>query len=304
MEMYRPLLSVCIPTYNRLEILEKTIHSIYQNIDNVNFHDFEIIVADNEPNQSSKKIVEKFNYPNLYYYHTTCEGFKNSFEVLKLGTGEFLKLHNNSNLFKTNTLKELIDEISENKTNRPLIFHSNGLFKRKGITAFYSFNHFMYSLSYLSSWSTGFGIWKDDFDKIKNITLIDPYFPQLSLLLSNENKETYFINNKIIFDFQVAQKKGGYNIFKVFGVDYLNLIQKAVDRQIDLKTYKKIKTDLLYKFLNVQYIKTVILKKEFFDYSDLKEHLKIHFKFYEYYLMILSCVFIPFKKIIKNSFNK
>ena len=45
MEMYRPLLSVCIPTYNRLEILEKTIHSIYQNIDNVNFHDFEIIVA-------------------------------------------------------------------------------------------------------------------------------------------------------------------------------------------------------------------------------------------------------------------
>ena len=40
-----PILSICIPTYNRLDILRNTISSIYSDLNGVSLDDFEVVVA-------------------------------------------------------------------------------------------------------------------------------------------------------------------------------------------------------------------------------------------------------------------
>lgn len=297
----KPYLSICIPTYNRLEILKKTLDSIYADLNGVEMEDFEVIISDNEPNHSTKETIEQFNFENLHYYATTSSGFLNSFDVLKFGNGMFLKLHNNYTMFRKGSLKKMIIEIKENSIEKPVLFYTNGLRQFGKAERFESYDAFMYRLSYFSSWSSGFGIWKEEFENIKNIVEINNYFPQTSLLLTQTQKSNYIINDVPLFDNQDIPKKGGYNIFKVFSVDYVSLIEDAYNRkEISKKTFKKIKTDLLLNYISVRYFKTVIARMDNFEKNDIKESIKIHYSTLMYYLMILTAFFAPVKTLIRK----
>lgn len=292
----KPYLSFCIPTYNRLEILQNTIESIYADLEGVESDEFEVIISDNEPNQSAKKIVAKFSHKNLHYYSNDCSGFLNSYFSLKCGDGLYLKLHNNYTKLRQGTLKKMISVIKENTVKKSLIFFTDGLKQNGKIKKFNSYNSFMYELSYFSSWSTGFGIWTDDFYNVCESVKIDKYFPQTSLLLSQSNKSYYIINDEPIFDNQKIPKKGGYNIFKVFSVDYVSLIEQSYLRNdISIDTFSKIKSDLLYNYLATRYFKTVITRLDNFEKSDIKKSVNTYYSNLAYYLMIIFALFSPFK---------
>lgn len=297
----KPYLSICIPTYNRLEILKKTLDSIYADLNDVDMDDFEVIISDNEPNHSTKEIIDKFNFDNLHYYATMSSGFLNSFDVLKFGNGMFLKLHNNYTMLRKGSLKKIITEIKENSMDKPVLFYSNGLGQFGKTERFVSYNDFMYRLSYLSSWSSGFGIWKEDFENICNKIDVNNYFPQTSILLSQTQKSNYIINDIPIFDNQEIPKKGGYNIFKVFSVDYISLIEGAYNRrEISKKSFNKIKRDLLFDYISVRYFKTVIVRMDNFEKNNIKRSVKTHYSAFMYYLMIVTALFAPFKTLIRK----
>lgn len=297
----KPYLSICIPTYNRLDILQKTLDSIYADLNDLDLEDFEVVISDNEPNQSTKHIVTKFNFKNLHYHATTSSGFLNSFDVLKLGNGMFLKLHNNYTMIRKGSLKKMITEIKENFAGKPVIFYSNGLGEFGTIESFGTYNEFMFRLSYLSSWSSGFGIWKEDFENIYNKIDVNNYFPQTSLLMTQNQKINYIINDIPIFDNQDVPKKGGYNIFKVFCVDYVSLIEGAYKRKdISKKTFDKIKKDLLFKYISVRYFKTVIIRIDNFEKNDIKESVEVHYSTLMYYQMIASALFAPIKTLFRK----
>jgi len=303
----KPYLSFCIPTYNRLDILQNTLESIYADLKDIDLADFEVIVSDNEPNQSSKKIVSKFEYENIHYFSTDCEGFLNSFNALKCSNGLFLKLQNNYTKLRNGSLKSLIKEIKDNINNKPVIFYTHGLKQSGKISKFDSYNSFICELSYFSSWSTGFGIWKEDFDKCYNVIQIDNYFPQTSLLISQSKKTGFIINDKLIFENQKVPKKGGYNIFKVFSVDYVLLIEQSYKRnEITKETFEKIKSDLLLNYLSVRYFKTVIMRIDNFEKRDIKKNIRVYYSTFSYYLMIVIALFSPIKfgiMKIKVAFN-
>jgi len=297
----KPFLSFCIPTYDRLEILRNTIESIYADLDGVDLDEFEVIVSDNQLDQSAKKVIEKFLFKNLFYFSTDCSGFLNSFNVLKYGNGQFLKLHNNYTKLRKGTLKKMIAEIKENISAKGLIFYTDGLNQNGEIKKINSFNSFMYELSYFSSWSTGFGIWRDDFLKVVESIKIDKYFPQTSLLLSQSKKNEYIINDRPIFDNQKIPKKGGYNIFKVFSVDFISLIEKCyLSGEINKDTLRKIKFNLLYNYLSVRYFKTVIVRVDNFEKSDIKKSITTYYSNIEYYAMIMTAFISPFKFVIRK----
>lgn len=297
----KPYLSICIPTYNRLEILEKTLQSIYTDLNDIDMEDFEVVISDNEPSHSTKKITEKFNFENLHYHATASSGFLNSFDVLNLGNGMFLKLHNNYTMIRRGTLKKMLNEIKENSKYKPVIFYTNGLGQFGEIKEFDNYNAFMHQLSYLSSWSSGFGIWKEDLENIFGKIDVNKYFPQTSLLMTQTQKSNYIINDSPIFDNQDIPKKGGYNIFKVFSVDYISLIEEALNRkEISEKTFNKIKTDLLFDYISVRYFKTVIARLDNFEKSDIKKSIEIHYSTLMYYTMIAVAFFAPVKALIRK----
>ena len=296
-----PLLSICIPTYNRLEILKNTITSIYADTDGVSMNDFEVIITDNTKEHTALSIINSFRYSNLHYYPTDCEGFKNSYFAMLYGQGEYLKLNNNYTKFKKGTLKQIIDTLKEIKKYKTQIIYTNGLCSKKGFKQYNSFDQYLYNLSYFCSWSAGYGMWKEDFDRIKDSINLNNYFPQTSLLLTQNYKISFAIDNRILFEDQYVPKKGGYNIFKVFYVDFLKLIIESYENKIiSLKTLKKIKRELLYKYLSIRYFKTVIAQLDNFDTTDIKKSITTYYSSSQYYLMILIALFAPFINLYRK----
>lgn len=68
------VLSICIATYKRPNLLEKLLESLINQelLENI---ELEIIIVDNSPQREAEKIVKRFNsiYPNLLHYKTQNE---------------------------------------------------------------------------------------------------------------------------------------------------------------------------------------------------------------------------------------
>lgn len=84
----------------------------------------------------------------------------------------------------------------------------------------------MYQLSYWSSWSDGFSIWKSNFEKIGKIQL-NKLFPQTSLFLTQYNSKKFIIDDRAIFNGQRVPKRGGHNKFEAFTIEYPSLIEQS-----------------------------------------------------------------------------
>lgn len=298
--MNRPYLSICIPTYERLDIMRNTLSSIYSDISDVCLDDFEVIISDNSPQKTTQSIVGEFKYKNLYYHPTNCEGFLNSYYALTYGKGYFLKLHNNYTKFRKGTLKKIIDSVKENVNEQPGIFYTNGLRRWGDLRIYNSFDSYNYDLSYLSSWSSGFGIWKDDLIDYDAVSM-SKMFPQTTLFFSQVNKRKFIINDSPIFDNQTVAKKGGYNIFRVFGVEYVAMVHEQFMRgNITSKTFEKIKSDLMLTFFVHCYFKSVYLKMNNYDLSNIKESLSVYYKKTDYYKLRILALFYPLSYVYQK----
>ncbi len=250
-------LSICIPTYGRVEILKETLKSIYAT--GVDPELYEICISDNSPTDETKEMLELYfvDKKNLVYKKSTCEGYYNSIEALKLGSGKFLKLHNNYTKVKNN-FSSFIETINQYANSNSVIFFTFGAVQANNeIKKYSSFNDFMYCIGHYSTWSTSFGIWKSDFEKLmsENIQL-DKMFPHTSLLFALTDKSRYIVDDVEYFINQDVGKKGGYNLPETFGTKYLGMCKALLEKgSISEKTYKKIKKGIL-SFINTWLYKT------------------------------------------------
>jgi abequosyltransferase len=64
-----PLISICIPTYNRKKYLKQCLDSIV-NQDCFTENQIEIIISDNDSNDNTEKLVKEYqiNYKNIKYF--------------------------------------------------------------------------------------------------------------------------------------------------------------------------------------------------------------------------------------------
>lgn len=57
----QPILSICIPTYNRAKLLEENLNKIVAQLDDMRFSDFvEIIISDNNSSDNTQNLIESF----------------------------------------------------------------------------------------------------------------------------------------------------------------------------------------------------------------------------------------------------
>jgi len=296
MNTINPILSICIPTRDRVEIIVNTLESIYSsNVDNLLF---EVVIYDSSEVSDLQLVIQnKFPYDNLFYKKGKNDGYMNLIHALAMGKGLFLKLHNDYSVFCDSTLKTLIDSINNNKEKQSFLFFSNDSpfnFEYKLCT---TFDDFLNTVTYYSSWSTMFGIWKTDFDQVCDID-INPMFPHTSLLFAlADEKRDYVIYNKKHFDNQPLSKKGGYNLYETFAVTFLNMVKSCLEKkQITYTTFEHVKRDLLKKFLFYWYIQISVMKNNFsFEMLNIKKNMKVHYTSYDYYYMIIHGYFFGFK---------
>lgn len=288
----RPLISICIPTRDRVEILRETINSILtQNVDS---ELFEICVSDNSPTDETKLFIEKefASVSNLVYRKTDCEGFLNSIAALKLGEGHLLKLHNDYSKFHPGFLSKMVACVQKYEKEKPEIFFAMGgvVPSKSKLEEYSTFDEFLNKISYYSTWSSAFSIWKVDFDMLmaKGIEL-DSMFPHTSLLFALPDKKAYVVDYNEYVENLPLKKKGGYNLVDIFVRIYLKLVSRLLqEKEIRLETYKKIEHGII-KFSAMWYA-IVLLDSRFTFAFDNKEELirktcgeRAVWKFYAYF---------------------
>lgn len=259
-------LSMCIPTNGIIEWVFPVLNSIYSQ--GVNNDLFEVVVTDNGDNEEFHNQMLQYasEHENLIYKKTSVYMFENQLEAVAIANGQYIKFLNHRAVLVTGALQRLIDFVKNNINSKPVCYFSNGELKfAKGdaIRHYKSFDEFIRGLKRYVSWTTGVGIWKEDYEKIPKPVVFDKISPHSVLMLS-ERKKTDYIIDDILFSKELNHddsKKGKYDLFKAFAVEEISIIFRLyIDGDISAQTFKIVRDD--YKKMCIDlYRGYCILKK-------------------------------------------
>lgn len=255
-----PLLSICIPTYNRGYLLQETLASIVEDETFLNTDEVEIVISDNCSEDNTQEICEKFvnQFPTKIFYHkteTNIGGDANFTRVLKLANGKLLKLNNDKCSYLHNSITKIVNWIKENNDEQYVLFFPNKLNKR--ITKEKDFicnnlNEFIAKTYYMSTWIGAFSIWKNDFENFEDFTRYQKY-----QLLQNDvlyrqitSGKPIKVFNEQLFEVLRTVDNGGYNPAEVFGHNYLFILGEYLDKGfLDKKVFETEKKRVLLKLI-------------------------------------------------------
>ena len=303
--MSAPLLSLCIPTNGIVSLVFPVLESIYCQ-DDVDLTLFEVIVMDNGDNKAFKSQIKEFakQHGNLVYRETASQGFLGEGECYRVASGTFVKFINHRTKLLPHAISYFIDFIRQNEAERPCVYFSNGVIKQiEGFAEYADFDSYVKNLHVWSSWSTGMGFWKDDFDRIPKDTDFNELFPHTTVLFAERNKSKYIIDNTHLLDeINVGHaNKGRYNLFHAFAVEYPGIICDLLrDGSISAETFLSIKKDN-FKFVAGLYLDFVVLKQKCsYDLSGCRQTLEVFFNYKNvkrkaFTLLCARVVKLPFK---------
>ena len=247
----QPILSICIPTYNRVDYLVKSVESIIAS-EGFNEEDVEIVISDNASTDETQTTMLDYSkkYPNIKYYRNGDNIRDRNFpKVISEATGIYRKLCNDTLVFKKDSVRKLIDIIQCNREEKPVIFFDN---KDNGLLHGTSLEAFLYKVSFNITWIGGFGVWEDFCDDIADsIEGCDESLWQVPFLLKyiDAKKDVLVVEEPYSVTQTVSRKDITYGLFAVFYVNYLGFVRKYLDTGIVSQAcYDFLEKDLLFNF--------------------------------------------------------
>lgn len=257
MTQLRPILSICIPTYNRCDILKDVLE---QYVNNPEFdNDVELVISDNSSTDDTEIICRDISekYHNIIY-HRNEENIRdaNFPKVLSLANGEYLKLYNDCVYCNEESLK-YIKDVAKNHVNdrTPLFFTSNYVYTRykAEVVRGEGLDDYVKIVSTFVTYNNLFGVWREQWEQVKDKKKYS------SLQLQQVDWTYQIVSNHqgcIIYDkptFQGSEVplgvRRGYNWFQVHLDNYYKIMQPYVERgEISPTTLKEDKHNLLEHF--------------------------------------------------------
>lgn len=202
--MTQPLLSICIPTYNRACYLWRVLNSITtQKL--FLFSDLvEIVISDNSSNDGTNLVCEEFlkKYPDKIRYIKRDEFVsqnENLIFTICQASGKFVKFHSDTCYMLDNSLESIINDIKKaDELNVDGIFFSNGITKSDGIIS--NINTFV-SLTLSNILDCSCYVYRKSF--FDNVNLDEIKLSDLSIvaLVDNfyERKSVFYLSDKLYF---------------------------------------------------------------------------------------------------------
>lgn len=284
MENKQPLLSICIPTYNRASILENTLKTY------VNDTDFdetvEIVISDNCSTDETHEVGIRYSqlYKNVKYYRNEVNvRDKNFYLVMGRATGKYVKLNNDTVTLKKGKLGKMKSCIQDADESTQLLFPKLAPFRNVSTTLKASTpTELIKYISFNSTWLSTYGMWKSDYDKICSDT--DDYSCQLMqvewLFRISQNKQ-YCLYFDDYYEVYETKNKGSYNFFGVFTDNYFKILREHLGHSF---AYEFEKYRIFSKYLVPFIYNSFIGGGKFsYDYSGIT---KCYFRHYWYHLYV------------------
>lgn len=120
-----PLVSVIIPTYNRLNFLKEAIHSVL----NQTYSKFELIVMDDGSTDNTQEYLCSNNINTIRLNHSGKPGYVRN-QGAKKARGKYIAFLDSDDLWKQDKIQKQIDYF--NKNRKIVICHTKEIWDRKG----------------------------------------------------------------------------------------------------------------------------------------------------------------------------
>ena len=300
----QPILSICIPTYNRAEYLDKTLSEIVNSDIFKSSNDIEIVISNNCSTDNTNEVCLTYldQYPDKIKYINQEKPIpweRHFIKVLEYGVGKYLKLNNDTCYFEDGMLEKIVNYLKlNNDTDFLFILNKNS--KDKCQTKFSNFNDLLTYISYEITWIGSFCPQKEVFYEIKDkIGHYDSLMPQVDVYgkLFLADKTVTVWEEKLLTVQDVEKKGANYNITEIFGNKYFEILYEYTNKKngISPKTIKKEKKNII-KFINNFYFdhnnQFRFLKTGYFKF--MLKNYKFEPYFYIYYLENLLKAFLGY----------
>jgi abequosyltransferase len=278
----KPLVSICIPTFNRCEYLNKSLDSLVKQPEFCSGC-VEIIISDNASTDETETICREYSgkYNNFHYYRNSENIHDRNFPlVISYATGNLIKLCNDTLIYLPDSLKLLCFIEEKYNKEKPVLFFMNNEKDVFGLSTSQldnlDFEKFICSISYNITWIGGASFWEEDCKNIAN----DIDGCELSLWQVKKicnilcHKRNGSVLYKHFADIQNVYKKDiSYGLYNVFYNNYLGIIRYYVDNNyLSFKCWDFLEKDLLFNFFTEWMIQWEFKNKNL-RYSN-KENLK------------------------------
>jgi glycosyltransferase involved in cell wall biosynthesis len=102
-----PTVSICIPTYNRPELLERAVRSCLAQT----YPDFEVIITDNSPGDESGLVAARFGDPRIRYFKNDANmgACASCNRGVSLAQGRYIKFLMDDDLLKPQCLARMVE---------------------------------------------------------------------------------------------------------------------------------------------------------------------------------------------------
>lgn len=256
----RPILSICIPTYNRATYLEKTINSIVTDEKFMNTNDIELVISNNCSTDDTEEVCQKYveKFPDKIKYIRQEKPIFADIHIYKVpeyATGKFIKLNNDTCSYLENSIEKIL-EILSSFSEEKVFFLADFEGREKNTTVCKNYDEFLNAASYRLTWIGGIIFDREYFLNFDNpfkyahfnLSQVDIFGRTL------QNGISIVYNNEKLFNIFNPAKKGGYNIAEVFGRNYLTILQEFINTKNGLskQTYEREKYAIL-DFINSFY---------------------------------------------------
>lgn len=254
--MNKPLLSICIPTYNRSFYLKNSLNSV---ICQKEFKkgNVEIVISDNASTDDTESVVKEYvsKYENIRYFRNAENIRDQNFPVaLSRGKGLYRKLSNDTLLYCPGSLRYICGLVQRYKETNEILhfFDGKGKNLEKKIVECENFDQFVGMVSWLSQWIGSFGIWENECRNLANdfsgCELMLWQCQKLYELMAAKGR-AIFINRRLFFVQEVSGKDMSYGLYQVMHLNFLSILNNYMEKGLlSQKTYEKVRIDNFYLF--------------------------------------------------------
>lgn len=298
--MNRPLISFCIPTYNRSEYLKATLLS-YVNCSCFDKR-IEIVISDNHSIDDTQRISEEFSrkYFNIKYFRNEENINDANFPLaLNRATGEYVKLMNDNIHITEDGLMGLITFIEKNIEFRTPLFCCSTYFNhnRSDIILCDTVDEFVTIVSRSCTGISMFGAWREDWQQVKEplkysklrLSQVDWCYQIINL----RKRAVIYTNAYSSKKMDIGMKRSGYNWFEVQVKNYYSIIEPYVKSGLISKRAQRIEKKTCLKNI-MPWIATrywLPMYKEWqFDFNGSTKYLWDAFKCIPLFYIIMGTI--------------
>lgn len=265
--MKSPILSLCIPTWNRATFLNEGLKRLENQLNSINPDDIEIFVSDNCSTDNTSFVVQDYinkGMPIVYNRNDENLGPDGNFYIcMQRSHGQFIWLVGDDDFLIEGALYNIIETLKLNSNIG--LMHISNRFVRSGFYVFDKLGTFLNELTYWSTFITSNIFNRDalnlikDTEKYKGTYIFQlPFY--LAAAMSHALNIMYY--EKVFEDGADSSRNGGYNYFKVFVKNYLDIWFEFIKRfNVDISVYRYIKKDIFRRF-HLYYIHLLLVRKK------------------------------------------